>query len=82
MDRPGGWFLSQWFSRGLVAFLNTDSSSRVFVDLAPGWRVFGFMSLLTGLACVLFGLTPALRVTHTSPGDTMKAGARGTSDGP
>jgi putative ABC transport system permease protein len=81
LGSTGGWFLSQWFSRGLVAFLNTDSSSRVFVDLAPGWRVFAFMSLLTGLACVLFGLTPALRVTHTSPGDTMKAGARGTSDG-
>ena len=80
LGSTGGWFLSQWFSRGLVAFLNTDSSSRVFVDLAPGWRVFAFMSLLTGLACVLFGLTPALRVTHTSPGDTMKAGARGTSD--
>ena len=49
--------------------------------MAPGWRVFGFMSLLTGLACVLFGLTPALRVTHTNPGETMKTGARGTSDG-
>ena len=80
LGSTGGWFLAQWFSRGLVAFLNTDSSSRVFVDLAPGWRVFAFMSLLTGLACVLFGLTPALRITHTSPGDTMKAGGRGTSD--
>ena len=49
LGSTGGWFLSQWFSRGLVAFLNTDSSSRVFVDLAPGWRVFAFMSLLTGL---------------------------------
>ena len=36
LGSTGGWFLAQWFSRGLVAFLNTDSSSRVFVDLAPG----------------------------------------------
>ncbi|HEY7056713.1 MAG TPA: ABC transporter permease [Vicinamibacterales bacterium] len=77
----GGFTLAQWFSRGLVAFLNTDSSSQVFVDLAPGWRVFWFMWALTGLACVLFGLAPALRATHANPGETMKAGARGTSDG-
>jgi predicted permease len=77
----GGLVLAQWFSRGLVAFLNTDSSSHVFVDLAPGWRVFGFMWGLTGLACILFGLVPALRATHANPGETMKSGARGTSDG-
>jgi predicted permease len=29
---------------------------------------------------VVFGLTPALRATRTNPGETMKAGARGSSD--
>ena len=41
----GGLLLAQWFSRILVAFINTGGSSRVFVDLAPGWRVFAFMSI-------------------------------------
>jgi predicted permease len=76
----GGLLLAQWFSRILVAFIDTGGSSRVFVDLAPGWRVFAFMVALTGLACVVFGLTPALRATRTNPGETMKAGARGSSD--
>ena len=80
LGRRAGGFSRSGSAAASSAFLNTDSSSRVFVDLAPGWRVFAFMSLLTGLACVLFGLTPALRVTHTNPGETMKAGARGTSD--
>jgi putative ABC transport system permease protein len=76
----GGLGLARWFSRALIAFLNTDSSNQFFVDLTPGWRVFGFMSLLAALSCVLFGLTPALRATLASPGETMKQGGRGMSD--
>jgi predicted permease len=72
--------LARWFSGGLVAFLNTDTSNQFFVDLTPGWRIFGFMSLLAGFSCVLFGLTPALRATLANPGETMKQGGRGMSD--
>jgi predicted permease len=32
-------------------------------------------------ACLLFGLTPAIRATRTSPGATMKSGSRGMTDG-
>jgi predicted permease len=76
----GGLVLAQWLSRALVAFLDTDTN-RVFVDLAPSWRTFVFMSLLAALACMVFGLTPALRATHADPGETLKAGGRGRSDG-
>ena len=77
----GGLLLAQWFSRGLIAFLSSDPASSVFLDITPGWRTFGFMSAVTAVACLAFGLAPALRATHASPGETMKNGTRGASDG-
>jgi putative ABC transport system permease protein len=75
----GGVVVAQWFSRSLVAFLSTNDSP-VFVDLAVDWRVLGFTSAVAVAACLLFGLTPAIRATRTSPGATMKAGSRGLTD--
>jgi predicted permease len=74
-----GVLLASWLSRALVAFLSTDAN-QLFVDLALDWRVFAFTSVLAIAACLLFGLTPALRATMTDPGATMKAGGRGTTD--
>ena len=75
-----GLIVAQWFGRSLVAFLSTTDSP-LFVDLAPDWRVFAFTAAVAVTACLLFGLTPAIRATRGSPGATMKAGGRGMTDG-
>jgi len=68
--------LAYALSRSLVAFLNT-STDPVFLDLAPDWRVLGFTAALAALTCLLFGLTPAIRITRTKAGTMLKAAGRG-----
>jgi predicted permease len=75
-----GVVMAQWFSRALVGFLSS-SDNPLFVDLPLDWRVFAFTAAVAAAACLIFGLTPAIRATRTSPGSTMKAGGRGTTDG-
>src|SRR5262245_11176076 len=76
-----GLFIARWFSGFLVSFLSGDGSgTRLFVDLAPGWRVFGFTAGIAVAACLVFGLAPAVRATRASLQSTMKAGSRGMSD--
>ncbi|HET6891922.1 MAG TPA: ABC transporter permease, partial [Pyrinomonadaceae bacterium] len=55
--------LAYVLSRSLVAFLNTTADP-VFLDLTPDWRVFCFTAGLAVLTCLLFGLTPAIRITR------------------
>jgi putative ABC transport system permease protein len=74
-----GLLVASWLSRTLIAFLSTDNN-RLFVDLALDWRVFAFTAGLAVTACLLFGLTPALRATVTDPGAMIKAGSRGATD--
>lgn len=76
----GGAFLARWMSAGLVSFLSTDSN-RIFMDLTPDWRVFAFIAALACVACLLFGLSPALKATGTNPGQAMQAGGRSGTDG-
>ena len=54
-----GAVLAGWFSQALVAFLSTQNA-RLFVDLSPDWRVFGFIALLAAFACLLVGVCPAV----------------------
>jgi predicted permease len=75
----GGVLVAQWFSRSLVAFLSTNDSP-LFVELPMDWRVFAFTSAVGVCACLLFGLTPAIRATRTPPGAAMKAGSRGMTE--
>jgi putative ABC transport system permease protein len=75
----GGLLIARWFSGFLVSFLS-DGSTRVFVDLTPGWRVFGFTAAVAAAACLGFGLAPAVGATRGSLQSTMKAGSRGMSD--
>lgn len=74
-----GAILAQWISQALVAFLSSDNN-RLFVDLTPDWRVFAFIVSLAVFACLLFGLSPALKATGASPAKTMQAGGRSTTD--
>jgi predicted permease len=71
-----GLLLSRWLSAFLVAFLSNDVNP-LFVDLAVDWRIFAFVSIVAALACLLFGLAPALRATGAS---AAGLGARLTTD--
>ena len=71
-----GVALAQALSRFLVSFMSS-SNEPLFLELSPDWRVLGFTAALAMLTCFLFGLTPALRATGTSPSAAMKAGGRG-----
>ncbi|HKV33427.1 MAG TPA: ABC transporter permease, partial [Pyrinomonadaceae bacterium] len=73
-----GAVLAQALSRLLVAFLST-AADPVFLDLAPDWRVLGFITALAVATCLLFGLTPAIRITRRQPGATISASGRGMS---
>lgn len=77
----GGALLAQWLSRSLVLFLSTDNN-QLFLDLTPDWRVFAFITGLAVSACLLFGLSPAIKATATNPGHAMQAGTRSSTDGP
>ena len=43
---------------------------------SPDWRVFAFIAGIAVLACLLFGLSPALKATGTNPAQAMQAGGR------
>jgi predicted permease len=80
LGAAGGMLLARWLSQSLVLFLSTGSRA-LFVDLTPDWRVFAFVVAVAALACLLFGLSPALKATGTNPGRTMQAGGRSSTDG-
>jgi predicted permease len=71
-----GAVVAQGFSRFLVAFLSTQSTT-LFLNLHPDWRVLTFTGGLAILTCLLFGLAPAIQASHTAPGEAMKATGRG-----
>ena len=68
------------FFAGMDALDTRTDSNRIFMDLTPDWRVFAFIAALACLACLLFGLSPALKATGTNPGKTMQAGGRSSTD--
>ena len=71
-----GLLVAGVLSRFLVSFLSTEDNP-LFLDLHPDWRVLGFTMGIGVLACLVFGLLPALRATRIAPGESMKAGGRG-----
>jgi putative ABC transport system permease protein len=79
LGAAGGILVARWLSQSLVAFLSTGNS-QLFVDLSLDWRVFGFIASLAAVACLLFGLSPALQATGTNPGRAMQAGGRSSTD--
>ena len=76
----GGLLLARWISQTLVRLLDAGST-RIFMDLAPDWRVFLFIAMSAVLTCVLFGLSPALRASRRDPATTMQPGGRSSTDG-
>ncbi len=75
-----GAVLAGWLSQALVAFLG-GASEAFFLAVATDWRVLTFTAALSVATCLVFGLTPALRATRTTPGAAMRAAGRGVTDG-
>ena len=71
-----GIWLALTLSRVLVSILTSDGSPWS-LDLALDWRLVGFTIGLAIVACVVFGLAPAIRATRTAPGAVLKASGRG-----
>jgi macrolide transport system ATP-binding/permease protein len=59
----GGLFVSIWTVNLLLA-LRPPSLFPIELNLSPDWRVFLYALLLSGLAGILFGLSPALQSTR------------------
>jgi putative ABC transport system permease protein len=79
LGAAAGLVVASWVSAFLVGFLSTDSNP-LFVDLRFDWRVFAFTAAIAASACLIFGLTPALRATRTAPNSMMKGGTRSATD--
>ena len=73
-----GLVIARWLSEFLVNFLSTGSTP-LFLDLDFDWRIFAFTAAVASAACLLFGLTPALRATGGSSANVL--GTRTTTDG-
>ena len=73
-----GTALALGLSRVLVALLTSDGSPWA-LDLAADWRLIGFSSGLATIACLLFGLMPALRATRSAPSAVLNLGGRGNT---
>ena len=79
LGAAAGAVLAQQLSRAIVGFLTTENA-RLFLDLTPDWRVFGFVALVAVAACLAFGLSPALKATHARPSQVMQSGGRLSTD--
>ena len=71
-----GIWLALLLSRVLVSILTSDGSPWA-LNLALDWRLIAFTVGLAIVACVAFGLLPALRATRTQPGAVLKLAGRG-----
>ncbi|MEZ5403240.1 MAG: ABC transporter permease [Bryobacteraceae bacterium] len=64
-------------SRSLVSFLD-DGDSRLALPPGLNWHVFAFTAGTAVIACVLFGLAPAIQAARRPPAGAM-LGGRGTA---
>ena len=71
-----GLAIAMVLSRVLVSILTSDGSFWA-LDLSMDWRLAAFAVGLAFVACLLFGLAPAIRSTRVYPGAVMHLGGRG-----
>jgi putative ABC transport system permease protein len=77
-----GTLLGILIARGLTTVLLAQIAAgfgNVFIDLTWNSKMFLFTTGVSALACLLFGLVPALKATSMSPASTLRAGGRGVT---
>jgi putative ABC transport system permease protein len=80
VSAAAGIVVAHTLSQLLVSLLTT-TANQIVLSVAADWRVLAFMCGVATLACLLLGLTPALRASRGAPNDVLKTGTRGgTSD--
>jgi predicted permease len=62
---------------GVLVGVLAENNPAIFLDLSWNLRLFAFTSGVALLACLLFGVVPALRATAMAPGSALKAAGRG-----
>ncbi len=77
MGALAGAALAYGLSRTLVTVM-ASSDAGLFVDLTWNARIFGFTAGMALLACVIFGLAPAVSVTAVAPSAAL-GGGRGST---
>ncbi|HEY2547278.1 MAG TPA: ABC transporter permease [Candidatus Acidoferrum sp.] len=75
-----GTALASFLSRTVVKFLSTEQNP-IYLVTNIDWRVMSLTAFLTISTCLLFGLTPAFRASHTEPNAVLKVGGRGMTAG-
>jgi len=75
-----GFGLACIVSQSIIRFLTTEGDAPQ-LDLSTDWRMLAFTAAAATLACLLFGLAPALRSSHTEPGAVIKSGGRSSTAG-
>jgi predicted permease len=75
-----GTLLGVAVARALTSILVAQIASgfgAVFIDLTWNTQMFAFTAAVSAIACLMFGLAPALKATALSPASTLRAGGRG-----
>jgi len=75
-----GIVVARGLSQVLVAQLAAGMGA-LFIDLAWNFTVLGFTAGVSLLACLLFGLAPALKATALAPVIALRSGGRGITSG-
>ena len=75
-----GLGLARVLSQSIIWFLTTENDVPQ-LDLSTDWRMLAFTAAVATLACLAFGLAPALRSSQTEPGAVIKSGGRSVTQG-
>ena len=75
-----GLGLARVLSESIIWFLTTENDAPQ-LDLSADWRMLGFTAAVATLACIIFGLGPALRSSQIDPGAAIKSGGRSVTEG-
>jgi putative ABC transport system permease protein len=75
-----GTLLGVAVARALTTLLIAQIAAgfgNIFIDLSWNTQMFAFTAGVATLACLLFGLAPALKATAVSPATALRTGGRG-----
>ncbi|MES2124122.1 MAG: ABC transporter permease [Gemmatimonadota bacterium] len=71
-----GVLFAQWAGKLLVRLLGA-SRGTVFLDTTIDWRLLGFITIVTIVNGIVFGLAPAWRASRISPQSALRSGSQG-----